>query len=60
MAYVPERGDAVWINFDPQIGHEQAGCRPALVLSKRDYNGKLGLTVVCPITNQSKGIRLKC
>ena len=55
MAYVPERGDVVWINFDPQMGHEQAGRRPALVLSERDYNGKLGLVVVCPVTNQVKG-----
>ena len=55
MAYVPERGDAVWISFDPQMGHEQAGRRPALVLSDRSYNVLLDLAVVCPITNQAKG-----
>ncbi len=55
MAYVPERGDAIWINFNPQAGHEQAGRRPALVLSPRSYNGKVGLCLLCPITNQVKG-----
>src|SRR5882724_4527098 len=54
-AYVPERGDAVWITLDPQVGHEQAGRRPALVLSPATYNGRVGLAVVCPLTNQSKG-----
>lgn len=53
--YVPERGDAVWLQFDPQAGHEQAGRRPALVLSDRSYNEKVGLAVVCPITSQVKG-----
>ena len=53
--YVPDRGDVVWIDFDPQIGHEQASRRPALVLSPNDYNKKTGLTVVCPITNKIKG-----
>ena len=55
MAYVPERGDAVWINFNPQAGHEQAGRRPAIILSPRNYNGKVGLCLLCPITNQVKG-----
>lgn len=55
MAYVPERGDAVWIDFNPQTGHEQAGRRPAIVLSPRSYNGKVGLFLLCPITNQAKG-----
>ncbi|HZS07577.1 MAG TPA: endoribonuclease MazF [Blastocatellia bacterium] len=55
MAYVPERGDAVWIDLNPQAGHEQAGRRPALVLSPAAYNGKVGLAIVCPITNQAKG-----
>jgi len=55
MAYVPERGDAIWINFNPQAGHEQAGRRPAIVLSPRSYNGKVGLCLLCPITNQVKG-----
>ena len=50
MAYVPERGDAIWINFNPQAGHEQAGRRPAIVLSPERYNGKVGLCLLCPIT----------
>jgi mRNA interferase MazF len=54
-AYVPERGDAVWITLDPQAGHEQAGRRPALVLSPSAYNGRVGLALFCPITNQVKG-----
>ena len=53
--YVPDRGDAVWLQFDPQAGHEQAGRRPALVLSPAAYNGKVGLAMLCPITSQSKG-----
>src|SRR3954454_5788021 len=53
--YVPERGDAVWITLDPQAGHEQAGRRPALVLSPSAYNGRVGLALFCPITNQAKG-----
>ena len=55
MTYVPERGDAVRINFNPQAGHEQAGRRPALVISPAAYNGKVGLALLCPITNQIKG-----
>ena len=55
MSYVPERGDLVWISFTPQVGHEQAGRRPAVILSPAAYNGKVGLAIVCPITNQSKG-----
>ena len=55
MAYAPERGDAVWLNFDPQAGHEQSGRRPALVLSPAAYNRKVGLLIACPITNQAKG-----
>jgi len=55
MAYIPERGDAVWITFNPQAGHEQAGRRPALVLSPSAYNRKVGLAILCPITNQIKG-----
>lgn len=53
--YVPERGDAVWIDFNPQAGHEQAGRRPAIVLSPAAYNRRLGLAVLCPITSQKKG-----
>jgi mRNA interferase MazF len=55
MAYAPDRGDAVWVTFNPQAGHEQAGRRPALVLSPVTYNRKVGLAVLCPITNQIKG-----
>ena len=55
MSYVPERGNAIWINFNPQAGHEQAGRRPAIVLSPQSYNGKVGLCLLCPITNQVKG-----
>lgn len=53
--YIPERGDIVWLTFTPQLGHEQAGRRPALVLSPRAYNGKVGLAIFCPITSQIKG-----
>ncbi|MGZ9164073.1 MAG: endoribonuclease MazF [Anaerolineales bacterium] len=55
MAYVPERGNVVWITFTPQAGHEQAGRRPAVVLSPKTYNGKVGLALLCPITTQVKG-----
>jgi len=55
MRYVPERGDIVWINLNPQAGHEQAGHRPALVLSPKAYNAKVGLMLCCPITHQAKG-----
>jgi mRNA interferase MazF len=54
MAYVPDRGDIVWLNFTPQAGHEQAGHRPALVLSPASYNGKTSLMLCCPITTQIK------
>lgn len=54
-AYVPERGDAVWITLDPQAGHEHVGRRPALVLSPSAYNGRVGLALLCPITSQVKG-----
>jgi mRNA interferase MazF len=53
--YVPDRGDVVWLNFTPQAGHEQAGHRPALVLSPASYNGKTGLMLCCPVTSQVKG-----
>jgi len=55
MAYIPNRGDIIWITFNPQAGHEQAGRRPALVLSPAAYNGKVGLAILCPITSQIKG-----
>ncbi len=53
--YVPDAGDIVWLQFDPQAGHEQAGHRPALVLSPAAYNGKTGLMLCCPLTTQIKG-----
>ncbi len=53
--YVPDAGDIVWMNFTPQSGHEQAGRRPAVVLSPKTYNSKAGLLVCVPITNQVKG-----
>ena len=55
MAYIPDSGDIIWIMFNPQVGHEQAGHRPALVLSPKAYNGKVGLAILCPITSQVKG-----
>jgi len=53
--YVPERGDAIWLEFDPQAGREQAGRRPAVVLSPAAYNAKTSLAIVCPVTRQAKG-----
>jgi mRNA interferase MazF len=53
--FVPDAGDFVWLTFDPQAGREQAGRRPALVLSPKLYNAKSGLALACPITNQAKG-----
>jgi mRNA interferase MazF len=55
MNYIPERGDLVRMTFDPQVGHEQAGRRPALVLTPSSYNGRVGLALLCPITSRSKG-----
>ena len=54
-AYVPERGDIVWLHFNPQAGHEQSGKRPALVLSPKAYNSKVGLAIFCPVTSRIKG-----
>jgi len=51
----PDRGDLVWLSFDPQAGREQAGRRPALVLSPADYNRKSCLALVCPVTSRVKG-----
>ena len=53
--YIPQCGDVVWITLNPQAGHEQAGRRPTVVLSPRNYNGKTGMAILCPITNQIKG-----
>lgn len=53
--YCPERGDVVWISLNPQAGHEQTGHRPALVVSPKPYNSKVGLALLCPLTSQIKG-----
>ncbi len=53
--YVPRRGDVVWLTFNPQAGHKQAGRRPAVVLSPLSYNAKVGLALLCPITSAIKG-----
>ncbi len=55
QTFLPERGDIIWLNFTPQAGHEQSGYRPALVLSPKTYNEKIGLAVCCPITSHVKG-----
>lgn len=52
--YIPERGDIVWLQFNPRAGHEQAGHRPALVISPRTYNRRVGLALFCPLTSQVK------
>jgi len=54
--YIPQKGDIVWLDFNPQTGHEQAGRRPALVLSPHNYNAKIGLVLVCPITSKVKNL----
>jgi mRNA interferase MazF len=53
-SYIPQRGDIVWLTFNPQLGHEQAGRRPALVISPKSYNLKVGLAIFCPITSHVK------
>ena len=53
-SYIPERGDIVWIDFNPQLGHEQKGRRPAIVISHKTYNQKVGLALFCPITSKIK------
>ena len=55
MTYIPDRGDIIWINFDPQVGHEQAGQRPALVVSRRIYNRASELLICLPIRSRRKG-----
>lgn len=52
--YIPARGDLVWLEFTPQAGHEQAGTRPALVISPREYNRRVGLALFCPVTSRVK------
>jgi mRNA interferase MazF len=54
-SYVPDAGDVVWLEFDPQAGHEQAGHRPALVVSPASYNARSGLMVCCPMSTKIKG-----
>src|SRR5262245_22083196 len=54
-SYVPDEGDLVWLSFSPHAGREEAGRRPALILSPRSYNAKAGLCIACPITSQLKG-----
>jgi mRNA interferase MazF len=54
-AYIPDAGDIVWLQFDPQAGHEQAGRLPALVLSPASYNGRAGMMICCPTTTRIKG-----
>ena len=51
----PNRGDLIWISLNPQAGHEQAGRRSALVISPFEYNGTVGLALMCPITSRAKG-----
>ena len=53
--YIPDSGDLVWLEFDPQVGHEQKGRRPALVITPVSYNDKVGLMLCCPITTKAKG-----
>ncbi len=55
VTYIPDRGDLVWLQFNPQSRHEQAGRRPALTLSPKAYNQKVGLAIFCPVTSQEKG-----
>ena len=55
MLAIPDRSDLIWLVFNPQAGHEQAGRRPAVVLSPASYNGKTSLALLCPITSRSKG-----
>jgi mRNA interferase MazF len=54
-AYFPRCGDVVWITLNPQAGREEAGRRPAVVVSPQSYNGKVGLAIFCPVTSQIKG-----
>jgi mRNA interferase MazF len=51
----PKRGDVVWLDFNPQAGREQAGRRPALIISPVSYNRKTGLALACPVTSKAKG-----
>ncbi len=63
VEYIPERGDLVWLDFDPRAGHEQNGKRPALTISPAEYNSKTGLAIFCPVMSRLKNypfeVRLK-
>jgi mRNA interferase MazF len=52
--YIPDQGDIIWLNFNPRMGHEQKGKRPAIVISPKEYNEKVKLGLFCPITSQEK------
>ena len=54
VKYIPEQGDIVALNFDPQSGHEQKGRRPAIIISNKTFNQHLGLSFACPITNTKR------
>lgn len=53
--YIPNKGDVVWVSLGPTLGHEQRGRRPALILSPKNYNELVGLSIICPLTHISKG-----
>ena len=55
MAYIPDKGDLIWLNFSPQAGHEEKGKRPAFVISSKEYNKKTHLALCCPISSNKKG-----
>jgi mRNA interferase MazF len=55
QSQAPDRGDLIWVSLDPHAGHEQAGRRPALVLSPVEYNSRVGLALMCPVTSRAKG-----
>lgn len=55
VKYIPDQGDIVWVNFNPVRGHEQKGKRPAFVVSRKIYNERSGLALICPVTSQEKG-----
>ena len=57
--YLPDRGDIVWINLDPRVGHEQSGHRPALVLSPQLFSARTGLAIICPITSRIRGLSME-
>ena len=59
MAYIPKQGDIIYLDFDPQAGHEQKGRRPALVVSNNAFNGLSRGALVCPITNTNRGIPIQ-